>query len=202
MSPSKHGHLGIYLTGDSDNTVGIMHDFDANNPKTRFLTSSKGTCSFFVILEDADLLHLEFSHCMVFYYNGQVTYIESTQLCDFPQQFNGNIVAFNGSCSTASLLGIIQNLSVMQPKTLALYELNGGITNVGILDFIKMLLYVMSVHDPFHITCVFFHLSLVHVASSSCHLRSSLLFHFFSVCLFQHHDLNSFNINSCFCIPS
>ncbi len=35
MPPSKQGHLGIDLTGDSDNTVGILHDFYAYHPKTK-----------------------------------------------------------------------------------------------------------------------------------------------------------------------
>ncbi len=51
-------HDGIDLTGDNDNSGGILHDFEAKNPKTMLGTPSKGRRSFFVISNGPQLIHI------------------------------------------------------------------------------------------------------------------------------------------------
>ncbi len=71
-----------------------MYDFSSKNPKTMLKTPSRGMKSIFVILDGVELLHVEVSHWLVPDDTGPVTYIECTQLCNFPQLCNDNIVAF------------------------------------------------------------------------------------------------------------
>ncbi len=94
--PTKnwHGHLGIDLTEEIHNSIGIFYDFHSKNPETMLKTPSRGSRSFIVILDGVELLHVEVSHWLVLDDTGPVTFIECTQLCNFPWHCNGNVVAF------------------------------------------------------------------------------------------------------------
>ncbi len=46
--PESHFHEGIDLTGDEDNSVGIIHNFDDDNPIMMLSTPSEGKMSLVV----------------------------------------------------------------------------------------------------------------------------------------------------------
>ncbi len=90
----SHFHEGINLAGDDDNSVQIIHDIEARNPKTMLATPSKGKRSFFVISDGSQVIHIILSHQMVLDVIVSVTFVECMQLCNFPQHCNGNMVVF------------------------------------------------------------------------------------------------------------
>ncbi len=90
---NQHGHIGIDLTENTHNSIGILYNFNSTNSKTMLRTPWRGTRSF-LILDGVELLHVEVSHQLVLDATGPVTFIDCTQLCNFPWHCNRNVVAF------------------------------------------------------------------------------------------------------------
>ncbi len=72
-------------------------------------------CLFYVILGSPQLLHLEVAHWLILDTTGPVTFIEATQLCNFPQFCNGNFITFSSRSSSIWELQIINPLHGTPP---------------------------------------------------------------------------------------
>ncbi len=89
--------------------------------------SFEGGEIFFVIFDGFGLFHVEVSNWLVFDYTGPVTFIECTQLCNFPQHCNGNAVAFQKKDTRKWCLGVIELLSVVPLETLIIHQWDGQV---------------------------------------------------------------------------
>ncbi len=100
-------------------------------------TPSRGTRSFFVILDGFELLHVEVLHWLVFDDTGPVTFIKCTQLCNFPQHCNGNVVAFCKKDNGKWCLGVIELLSIVPSETLIIHQWDGHVSKLGVPLFVE-----------------------------------------------------------------
>ncbi len=66
-----------WFNWEAENLVGMCHDSDSTDPKTRLMTPLTRSRSFFVIVDKLELLHLELDHQIVLDTEVLVTFIES-----------------------------------------------------------------------------------------------------------------------------
>ncbi len=129
----SHGYIGLDLTGND--VCGIMHDFESSTPNTRLFTPCKCEQSFFVVKSNEELHHVCISHRIALDISDPVTFIESTQLCGFPQHCNEIFIANCEASGMKWYLGIIEILSVMHPQILVLHKWKGFLHKSGVPKF-------------------------------------------------------------------
>ncbi len=132
-----HFNYGLDLSRvmtTSDDTIGITSDFFGSIVLT---TPCVGSRRVFVVDSSSDLKMIRITGCHQLDKNSSVTFIESTQLCKFPQSCAGNVCVFDTSKQGSMWkLGIIQNLFPLNAYPIVwLFCWNGAISSIGMPAF-------------------------------------------------------------------
>ncbi len=125
--------LEVTCLGPMTVTVDLFEDFDS---VIALATPCVGSCSFFTVGIDENLLVCTIDYRVRLPFRGPCTFVECTQLCHFPQAAKGVHCVFKDKQSKSWSLGVISGLFPLNnPPIAQVYRWNAEVSSYGIIKF-------------------------------------------------------------------